>query len=70
MKKKRTRFIIIWIIVTLALLVGSFLAPSGSGEETVQVMMRDAVLHETNQISLFGIMTVTSGCPVSAYRMR
>ena len=47
MKKKRTRFIIIWIIVTLALLVGSFLAPSGSGEETVQVMMRDAVLHET-----------------------
>ena len=61
MKKKRTRFIIIWIIVTLALLVGSFLAPSGSGEETVQVMMRDAVLHETNQISLFGIMTVNPG---------
>ena len=47
--------------MTLALLVGSLLAPSGSGEETVQVMMRDAVLHETNQISLFGIMTVNPG---------
>lgn len=34
------------------------LMKSGSGEESIQETMKDAVLHESNKISLFGLMDV------------
>ena len=42
----------------MVLLVASILVPSVQKTETIQVTMRDAVLHETNRISLFGIKDV------------
>lgn len=53
-KKEKTRFLIVWLVITLVFLVGSFVVPSPEKTETVKVMMRDAVLHEENRCSLFG----------------
>lgn len=48
-KKKRTRELIVFAGLVLALLAGCLLAPSGGGEsESIQEVMRDAVLHEQN----------------------
>ena len=52
-KKEKTRFLIVWLVITLVFLVGSFVVPSPEKTETVKVMMRDAVLHEENRCSLF-----------------
>ena len=53
-KKKRTRFLVIWvglIVLTLA----AALAVGGGGESaSIKETMRDAVLHGTNRISLLG----------------
>lgn len=53
-KKKRNRFLVIWlglIVLTLA----TALAVGGGGESaSIKETMRDAVLHGTNRISLFG----------------
>ena len=56
--KKRKIGIAIWICVVLALLVAGILTGNGGEEESIKVVMRDAVLHETGKISLFGIMEV------------
>lgn len=61
MKQKKTRFLLLWLCVSAVLLLGSFLAPGGGRTETIQETMRDAVLHESNQISLFGIRPVNPG---------
>ena len=58
-KKEKTRFLIVWLIITLVFLVGSFVVPSPEKSETVKVMMRDAVLHEENRCSFFGLMSVS-----------
>ena len=58
-KKEKTRFLIVWLIITLVFLVGSFVVPSPEKNETVKVMMRDAVLHEENRCSFFGLMSVS-----------
>ena len=58
-KKEKTRFLIAWLIITLVFLVGSFVVPSPEKTETVKVMMRDAVLHEENRCSFFGLMSVS-----------
>lgn len=61
MKRKRA-FLVVWLGLAAVLLIASFLTmPSGPEEESVQEMMRDAVLHESNQISLFGVCTVNPG---------
>lgn len=58
--KRRTQ-IIIWIVITLALLGASIavgnLTPPGESE-SIKVLMRDAVLHEHEKVSLFGIKDV------------
>lgn len=57
--KKRTVVIIVWIAVIIALLTAAILVGPGSDEkEPIKQVMRDAVLHESNKISLFGIMEV------------
>lgn len=58
-KKEKTRFLIVWLVITLVFLVGSFVLPSPEKTETVKVMMRDAVLHEENRCSLFGLKDVS-----------
>ena len=57
MKAKKTK-LALWICAIVVLLVASILVPSVQKTETIQVTMRDAVLHETNKISLFGIKDV------------
>lgn len=49
MEQKKKRFLLLWLCVSAALLVGSFTAPGGVRTETIQVTMRDAVLHESNK---------------------
>lgn len=61
MKQKKKRFLLLWICVSAALLLGSLAAPGGGQTETIQETMRDAVLHESNQISLFGLRPVNPG---------
>ena len=57
-KKKRTIFLTVWIALMALTLIGAF-AIGGSGEsESIKVVMRDAVLHGNNKISLFGLKDV------------
>lgn len=56
--KKKVFGIIGFCLVLLALLVGIILTGDGEGHGSIQEAMRDAVLHETNKISLFGIKDV------------
>jgi F-type H+-transporting ATPase subunit a len=61
-KNKKTKVIVGWLCVILVLLVGVILtSKQDEKHETVKEMMRDAVLHDANQISLFGIMDVSPG---------
>ena len=57
-KKKKIRFIVGWLLITAAFLAGSLLVPGHGKSESVQEAMRDAVLHGTNRISLFGLKDV------------
>ena len=59
--KEKKRFILLWICISAVLLLGSLAAPGGGKTETIQETMRDAVLHESNQISLFGLRPVNPG---------
>ena len=58
-KKKKTVGLIVWAVCVVALLVLSIVTGTGGEEaETIQEAMRDAVLHEDKQISLFGLKAV------------
>ena len=57
-KKKRAVFIVVWVSLMVVVLAAA-LVVGGSGEsESIKVVMRDAVLHGTNKVSLFGIKDV------------
>ena len=57
-KKKRAVFIVVWVALMVVVLAAA-LVVVGSGEsESIKVVMRDAVLHGTNKVSLFGIKDV------------
>ena len=57
-KKKRNRFLVAWLGLIVLTLV-AVLAVGGGGESaSIKETMRDAVLHGTNRISLFGLKTV------------
>lgn len=59
MQKKKKTAILIWLSVCALLLVLSLVTgTSGAGKESIKTVMRDAVLHEQEKISLFGIMNV------------
>ena len=58
-KKKRNRFIIIVSAILVILLVLIFLTNGGGDtEESIGLVMKDAVLHEEGKISLFGLIAV------------
>lgn len=61
MKQNKKRFLLLWLCICVVLLVSALVVPGGGESETIQEAMRDAVLHETNQISLFGLCTVNPG---------
>ena len=65
--KQNKRKLILWLALIVVLVAASVLTGGAGGEtESVQEVMRDAVLHETGRISLFGIRDVNPGL-VSAY---
>lgn len=58
-KKKCIQGLAIWLCIVLVLLVSGLLAGgSAVRHESIKEVMRDAVLHEANKISLFGILDV------------
>ena len=66
MSKKRKRIsLAIWLSLILASLAGVVLTGSSAQTESIQELMRDAVLHESNKIDLFG-MEVNPGL-ISAF---
>ena len=52
---------ILWVLLVAVLFAGSLLTASPGKTETIQTAMRDAVLHEDNQISLLGWKNVNPG---------
>lgn len=64
--KHRKKGLVLWIVVVLALLAGALLVGSPGRSESVQETMRDAVLHDVNQVSLFGLKAVNPGL-ISAF---
>ena len=64
--KEHAKELAVWIAAILLLLFGSIAVGAHERSETVQEAMRDAVLHDVNQISLFGIKVVNPGL-VSAF---
>ena len=58
---KHKKFLIGWIFVVAVLAVACFLVPSTANQETIQEAMKDAVLHETGRVSLFGLKNVNPG---------
>ncbi|MCC8156310.1 MAG: F0F1 ATP synthase subunit A [Oscillospiraceae bacterium] len=59
--KHKTRFFVIWFALIAALLIASLLVGGATNKEAVQESMRDAVLHESNVINLFGLKNVNPG---------
>ncbi len=65
-KRKRTRELIVFACIVLVLLAGVILTGSPGGEhESIREVMKDAVLHESAKVSLFGL-AVNPGL-ISAY---
>lgn len=57
-KKHKRIFLAVWLLVVAVLLVLSILTGTEKETEPIKEAMRDAVLHEVNTISLFGIINV------------
>lgn len=64
--KEHKKGLALWLAAVLALLAGALLAGSPGRTETVKEAMRDAVLHDVNRISLFGLKEVNPGL-ISAF---
>ncbi|MCH5188560.1 MAG: F0F1 ATP synthase subunit A [Oscillospiraceae bacterium] len=65
-KKKRITAIVIFAVLSVILFIGTIIVKSPGGHESISVLMRDAVLHETNRVSLFGLIVVNPGL-ISAF---
>lgn len=57
-KKKRAIGLCIWIVVALVFLIASFLVGGTEKHGTIKAVMRDAVLHDEQKISFFGLLEV------------
>ena len=66
-KKTKAVSSLVFALIAAALIIGIILTGSpGEKEESIKEVMRDAVLHETGKISLFGIIQVNPGL-ISAF---
>ena len=55
-KQERRKAALIFAVIALVFMIGAILTGGSSGEEeTIQQVMRDAVLHDINKVSLFGL---------------
>ncbi len=64
--KQHKKGLLIWLAAVAALLAAALLAGTSGRPESVQETMRDAVLHSTGQVSLFGLKAVNPGL-ISAF---
>ena len=64
--RERKKGLALWLGVVFLLLAGALLAGSPGRSETVKEAMRDAVLHDVNRVSLFGLKEVNPGL-ISAF---
>ncbi len=64
--KQHQKGLALWLLAILLLLAGALLTGSPGRSESVQEAMRDAVLHDVNQVGLFGLMEVNPGM-ISAF---
>ena len=60
-KKRRTISIIVFVCLSIVLFIGTIIVKSPGSHGSIRELMRDAVLHETYKISLFGIKDVNPG---------
>lgn len=66
-RKKKIKVIIAFAAVIILSFVGALLTGGEGGHESsISVLMRDAVLHEVNKVSLFGLIDVNPGL-ISAF---
>ena len=58
-KKKRITYMCVWLALAAVFLILSIIfSNTAPKSETIKEVMRDAVLHESNKVSLFGIISV------------
>lgn len=60
-KEKRRKTIILFAALALVFMIGAILVGHKEHGQTVQEVMRDAVLHDVNKVSLLGIIDVNPG---------
>ena len=62
MKQERRKTALIFAVIAAVFMIGAILTGGGAGEEeSIQQVMRDAVLHDLNKVSLFGLIDVNPG---------
>ena len=55
-KQERRKAAVVFALIALVFMVGAILTGGGTAkEETIQEVMRDAVLHDINKVSLLGM---------------
>lgn len=64
--KQRKKALVLWLAAVALLLAGALAAGYRVRPESIKQAMRDAVLHEVNRISLFGLKDVNPGL-ISAF---
>ena len=64
--KQHKKGLAVWLTAVLLLLIAALLTGSPGRSESVQEAMRDAVLHDVNRVSLFGLKEVDPGM-ISAF---
>lgn len=57
-KKKRIIGLICFVLLAVVLMIATIVVKAPENHESIRVLMRDAVLHEKNKISLLGIKDV------------
>ncbi len=66
-KSEKLKSVFVFSVIIIALIIGIYLTGNTGGkEESIKEVMKDAVLHETGKINLFGFAEVNPGL-ISAY---
>ncbi len=60
-RQKRKIAILIFVLAAAVLMIGTIVVKSPGSSESIGELMKDAVLHESNQVSLFGLKDVNPG---------
>lgn len=65
-KRKRITAIVLFAVAAVILLIGTIVVEAPGSHGDIGELMKDAVLHETNKVSFFGLKDVNPGL-ISAY---